>query len=67
MSCTSVRAVEVGWCFVRVSVELVEMSRVSVSPHPCEQSQLAVYRTGSAVAWLLLRRRTENQQQQLLL
>lgn len=50
-----VHAVEIGQCFIRVSVQLVEMACVSISPHPPEQSQLAVYRTGSAVAWLLLR------------
>lgn len=42
---------------MHVSIQLVERACVSISPHPREQSQLAVYRIGSAVAWLLLRHR----------
>lgn len=48
--CTIVHAVEIGQCFMHVSFQLVEVACVSISPPHPEQSQLAVYRTGSGVA-----------------
>lgn len=42
MCLTSVHVAEIGQCFMLVSIQLVEMACVTISPHPSEHFQLAV-------------------------